>query len=92
MKYYKNNTGEVYAYDKGQKPIEGLTLMTDAEIKAHLNPEPSPEQVKQSRIAELKQLLRETDYVVLPDYDKEKPDVIAQRAAWRAEVRELEND
>ena len=47
---------------------------------------------KQLQIVELKQLLRETDYVILSDYDQEKPDVIAQRAAWRAEIRELEND
>jgi hypothetical protein len=42
------------------------------------------------RIAELKQLLRETDFVALPDYDKDKPDVLAQRQAWRDELRELE--
>ena len=46
--------------------------------------------IKQARIAELQKLLRETDYVALPDYDKDKPDVLAQRAAWRAEIRELE--
>jgi hypothetical protein len=50
---------------------------------------PDPEQVKQARIAELKQLLRDTDYVALPDYDKDKPDVLAQRQAWRDELREL---
>lgn len=53
-------------------------------------PEPTPEETAAMRIAELKQLLLETDYVVLADYDKDKPDVIAQRAAWRAEIRELE--
>jgi hypothetical protein len=42
------------------------------------------------RIAELKQLLRDTDFVALPDYDKDKPDVLAQRQAWRLEIRELE--
>jgi hypothetical protein len=42
------------------------------------------------RIAELKQLLRDTDFVALPDYDKDKPDVLAQRQAWRSEIRELE--
>ena len=46
--------------------------------------------VKQARISKLQNLLRETDYVALSDYDKEKPEVIAQRAAWRAEIRELE--
>ncbi len=42
------------------------------------------------RIAELKQLLRDSDFVALPDYDKDKPDVLAQRQAWRTELRELE--
>jgi len=43
-----------------------------------------------TRVAELKRKLAETDYVTLPDYDKDKPEVIEQRAEWRAEVRELE--
>ena len=45
---------------------------------------------KERRYAELLKLLRETDYVALADYDKDKPEVIANRADWRAEVRELE--
>jgi hypothetical protein len=44
----------------------------------------------EARIAELKQFLRDTDYVALSDYDKDKPEIITQRAAWRAEIRELE--
>jgi hypothetical protein len=48
------------------------------------------EQQKESRIRELKKLLQETDYKVLPDYDGDKPDVIAQRQAWRDEIRSLE--
>jgi hypothetical protein len=47
---------------------------------------PTPEE----RIAELKRLLAETDYVALSDYDKEKPEVFAQRQAWRDEIRVLE--
>lgn len=46
--------------------------------------------VKQARIAELRKFLRETDYVALSDYDKAKPEIIEQRAAWRAEIRQLE--
>ena len=42
------------------------------------------------RLGQLKAQLRETDYVALADYDKDKPEVILQRAEWRAEVRELE--
>lgn len=48
------------------------------------------EQAKQARISELEQLLAETDYVALADYDKNKPEVLAQRQAWRDEIRELE--
>ena len=44
----------------------------------------------EKRIAELKQLLAESDYVALVDYDQDKPEVKAQRQAWREEVRELE--
>ena len=43
-----------------------------------------------ARIAELKELLASTDYVALADYDKSKPDVLAQRQAWRVELRALE--
>ena len=42
-----------------------------------------------ARVAELKRKLAETDYVTLPDYDKDKPEVLAQRQAWRDEIREL---
>ena len=62
---------------------------TDAEIEAEvarlIELEPTL-----ARIAELQTLLRDTDYVALSDYDKDKPEVIAQRAAWRTEIRELE--
>ena len=57
-------------------------------------PEPEPpteEELKQMRIAELKQKLRDTDYVTLADYDKDKPEVLADRQAWRDEIRTLEN-
>lgn len=43
-----------------------------------------------TRIAELQQLLRDTNYVALSYYDKDKPDLLLQRQAWRAEIRELE--
>ena len=43
-----------------------------------------------ARVAELKRNLAETDYVTLPDYDKDKPEILADRQAWRKEIRELE--
>jgi hypothetical protein len=48
------------------------------------------QQAKDARIAELKQLLADTDYIALSDYDQDKPEVKAQRQAWRDEIRELE--
>lgn len=42
------------------------------------------------RIAELKDKLKGTDYVTLSDYDKDKPEILADRQAWRDEIRQLE--
>lgn len=48
------------------------------------------EQAREARIAELKQLLDDSDYKVLPDYDKTDSTITAQRQAWRDEIRTLE--
>jgi hypothetical protein len=45
---------------------------------------------REQRIAELKQLLIDSDYKVLPDYDKPNEAIKAQRQAWRDEIRTLE--
>lgn len=42
------------------------------------------------RVSELKRKLSETDYVSLPDYDRENPETLNKRQAWRDEIRELE--
>ena len=58
--------------------------------------EPKPEdtlteeQINQERVDELKQKLRDTDYVTMSDYDKDKPEILADRQAWRDEIRQLE--
>jgi len=67
------------------------TRPTDAEIEAEVARLIALEPTL-ARIAELQTLLRDTDYVALSDYDKDKPEVIAQRAAWRAEIRQLETN
>jgi hypothetical protein len=46
---------------------------------------------KKERIEELKKLLQNTDYKVLPDYDKDDEDVLSQRQLWRSEIRLLES-
>jgi hypothetical protein len=51
------------------------------------------EQAKQQRelrITELKRLLADSDFRVLPDYDKDSEEIKAQRQAWREEIRALE--
>jgi hypothetical protein len=94
MKYFRDKNNQVYAYelDGSQDNYikSDLILMTDDEVYAHLNPVLTSEQKKALRIEELKQLLKDTDYVALSDYDKNKIDVIAQRQAWRNELRTLE--
>jgi hypothetical protein len=47
------------------------------------------EEKNQARIYELKQLLKDSDYKVLPDYDKPDETIKAQRQAWREEIRSL---
>jgi hypothetical protein len=54
-----------------------------------VDPAKAQAKANEARIAELKQFLRDTDYVALSDYDKDKPDIIAERQAAREELREL---
>jgi hypothetical protein len=49
------------------------------------------QQDNENRITELKKLLSDSDYKVLPDYDKTNDDIVEQRQAWREEIRSLEN-
>jgi len=65
----------------GEKTIRPYTAQEIAALEAGR---------KVSRIAELKQFLADTDYVAMSDYDKSKPEVLAQRQAWREEIRTLE--
>jgi hypothetical protein len=65
------------------------TQPTDAEITAEVARLTALEPIK-ARIAELKALLTNSDYKVLPDYDKDSEAIKAQRQAWREEVRQLE--
>jgi hypothetical protein len=47
------------------------------------------QQERDNRIAELKKLLADSDYKVMPDYDKPNEDIKAQRQTWREEIRTL---
>ena len=48
------------------------------------------EKARVDRIAELKQLLADSDYKMLPGYDRPTEEIAVQREAWRIEVRALE--
>ena len=63
-----------------------LTQLKTAEQKAA----EAAQQQREQRIAELKALLTNSDYKVLPDYDKDSEAIKAQRQAWREEIRTLE--
>jgi hypothetical protein len=74
---------EIEWYDTEQ------TQPTEAEITAEVARLTALEPIK-ARIAELKALLTNSDYKVLPDYDKDSEAIKAQRQAWRDEIRTLE--
>jgi hypothetical protein len=54
-----------------------------------VDPKKLQSQKDANRIVELKQLLRDTDYVTLSDYDKDKTETLTQRQSWREEIRKL---
>ena len=83
MRHFKNSNNEFFGIDVGQehliKPDWVETTLTD------INATNAPA----FRITELKQLLFNSDYKVLPDYDKPNEDIKKQRQAWRDEIRSL---
>lgn len=92
MKYYVNKDNKVFAYETGEEmeafakePLTEITKQQADELTR-----PTPEQLKNLRISELKVLLASTDYKVLPDYDKPSDAIRFERQAWRDEIRALE--
>jgi hypothetical protein len=76
--------------------VEGITWhtpnvepLTTIEVQKEVERLTALEPIK-ARIAELKALLTNSDYKVLPDYDKPDEDIVSQRQAWREEIRTLE--
>ena len=73
----------------------GFTVADFPDAPKPVKPDYNPDEIeaqkaKEDRIAELKQLLTDSDYVALADYDKDQPELKAQRQAWRDEIRTLE--
>jgi hypothetical protein len=59
-------------------------------FKITIDPAKAQAKANEARIAELKALLTNSDYKVLPDYDKDSEAIKEQRQEWREEVRQLE--
>jgi len=55
-----------------------------------INEAKKQEELNQQEITRLKQFLAETDYKVLPDYDKDSSDIIIERKKAREIIRNLE--
>jgi hypothetical protein len=87
MRYFKNEQNETYAIEPGQEVLIRSNWQEISETEALAF---TPEQQKIMRIGELKRFLSETDYKVLPDYDKPNESIKVQRQEWRNELRQLE--
>lgn len=80
-----NESGEYHIEDKGDF------------YAVEKNAEPTPEELKQREIAELKAKLAATDYVVIKIAEgsatpEEYADIIEQRRQWRERINELEGN
>jgi hypothetical protein len=91
MRYFKNTNNEIYAITADQEFLIRTDWAEITEAEVAVLTAPTPEQIKANRIFELKQLLKDSDYKVLPDYDKPDEAIKEQRQAWRDEIRSLES-
>lgn len=96
MKVYKPYTNKQYA-DLAAYCNENKMVILDSGdfLESVYPPEPSEEEKKKARISELHQLLAESDYWTSKYCDgeytaEEWAEKVAQRKAWREELRELE--
>lgn len=94
-----DNYDEAYLYvsENGYTIEEIEPKGEERQFKIVEIPQPTEEEIKQARISELKAKLSATDYVVIKIAEgeatkEEYADVLANRKAWREEIRELEND
>ena len=69
--------------------------VVDGEYVIAAIPEPTAKETAEARISELKQLLANTDYIIIKLAEncasrEEYAGQLAQRSAWRKEINELE--
>lgn len=90
-------TNEEYYKSLGMTEMEVEQAWSGSWYVAGYAPEKPEEVIKQERIAELKQLLADSDYWTSKycdgEYtDEEWAEKVAQRKAWREEIRRLEGE
>lgn len=89
MRYFKDSKNEFFGIDIDQDHLIKPEWVEITKADIDVANAPTPEQIKQEQIYALKQKLKETDFKVLPDYDKPNENIKAQRQAWRDEIRQL---
>ena len=99
IKMYKLEDGNLVV-GSGKTLLKGFTEFTTsfdengieifpAEMQPYLEAEAQQQEVA-TKISEAKQFLADTDYKVLPDYDKDSSDIIIERKKARETIRNLE--
>lgn len=66
MHYFKNEQGQVYAYENSEDAIEGLEAIDEADALLLANPPPTDQQLAAQALAQRDQLLREASAVMAP--------------------------
>ena len=94
MKYFKDTQGNIYAVSPIQTPKKEWVALTKKETEAHLNPQPTTEQILAEQIAEAQTYLDRTDHKFYGDYEV-KPDedlepIRINRSTARALIRDNE--
>ena len=95
MNYFKDSDNEVFAYDDEQIKqgySKDLISITEEEMKVLTTYVPTREEEINLQIAEAMKYLVDTDYKVLPDYDKDSTEVKVKRQEAREFIRANEGD
>lgn len=94
MKYYKNNTGEVYAYDDNETQIqEGLIPIDEAELHDLLEPKIDTKARELSELeAEIKEIETHIRHAMLIDNTQVLPDLREEYKELLKRKEELTNE
>jgi hypothetical protein len=94
MRYFQNPQGQFFGIDAGQENLIQPDWIEATQADVDAANAPTPDQLRAQRIGELQGFLKDTDYKDLPNYDKRNtPEwnaIMAQRQAWREEIRQLD--